>query len=203
MKPPFLDSAIIGELRGYQQREEKPHLGEVRRAVGCSKPEFDEAIQRLRFSGKLHWERYELSPSMLLSPAAKEPPKADGAARGAGSARRGEPLGTYTPSLPGPSTRRHGSWAIRHSDDAVGRMIELHGDGLSGGAIGKRLGLSRNAVIGKINRIRLAMRAAGIKLAEVADHLAEGGDVEAFNGAEPLGNFALAEIRRGLGRQAC
>ncbi len=203
MKPPFLDTAIVNELRACQQRAEKPHLGDIRRLVGCSKPEFDEAIQRLRFTGKLHWERYELSPSMILSPSDGMPPQADGATRGAGNARREEAEVRPAPPLPGPSYRPRGAWAKRtHSDDAVGRLIELHGDGLSGGAIGKHLGITRNSVIGKINRIRKAMEAAGIDLDDVAEWLAQGGGVEGFNGAEPLGDFALAEIRRGLGRQA-
>lgn len=84
--PKRIDAALVAELRKLADGE-KPHLGEIRRAVaeaagGCSTAELRASIARLRNRGKLHWERIELAPSMLLqeteAPAGEASPEKPG-----------------------------------------------------------------------------------------------------------------------------
>uniref|UniRef100_UPI0025F3CA20 GcrA family cell cycle regulator n=1 Tax=uncultured Caulobacter sp. TaxID=158749 RepID=UPI0025F3CA20 len=52
------------------------------------------------------------------------------------------------------------------SEDRVERLKALWADGLSASQVAKQLGgVTRNAVIGKIHRLGLAGRAAGVRIA--------------------------------------
>ncbi len=64
-------SALVAQLRALQPGA-KPHLGQIRRAIAeetgaCSGDDLRAAIDRLRMQGKMHWQRLELSPSMLIN----------------------------------------------------------------------------------------------------------------------------------------
>jgi len=62
----------------------------------------------------------------------------------------------------------------------VSAMIELWGDGQTAAAIDQRIGMTRNAVLGKINRLRLKMGArqvtldAATRFRTAADDIAKG-----------------------------
>lgn len=62
MKPPFLDTAII---KAMQRRPDASRV-EIRDEVGCTNDDMRAAIERLRWAGKLHWERFELAPSLRV-----------------------------------------------------------------------------------------------------------------------------------------
>lgn len=49
------------------------------------------------------------------------------------------------------------------SPDQVAELTRLWGEGLTGGEIGKRLGISKNAVVGKVHRLHLPSRPSPIK----------------------------------------
>lgn len=80
MKRPLQDAirkAVVALLRERADRA-APTIEELRIAAAavldaklCGS-DLRRAVQALRFAGKLHWERLELSPSMLLEPSADE-----------------------------------------------------------------------------------------------------------------------------------
>lgn len=85
----------------------------------------------------------------------------------------------------------------------VKAMCGYWGDGMSAARVADYLGsTTRNAVIGKVGRLRDKLAASGLTISIVAQALSEGVKETVFDGEEPLGSFALAEIRRALGGQA-
>lgn len=61
-------AALVEALRALPAGA-KPHLGEIRREIAlelgdCTPDDIKSAIQSLRYQGKLHWSRLELSPSV-------------------------------------------------------------------------------------------------------------------------------------------
>lgn len=65
-----IEQALVRQLR-WLPPGMKPHTGDIRRAIAaevgsCSQVDLRGAIERLRYQGKLHWSRLELSASMLL-----------------------------------------------------------------------------------------------------------------------------------------
>ena len=65
MKAALTEAGIIAALQSVPAGA-KPHLGDIRRAIGCTLPELRACIQSMRLKGKLHWERLELAGSLLL-----------------------------------------------------------------------------------------------------------------------------------------
>lgn len=63
MSPRAIADGLVAELRKVPVGG-KPHMGEIRRAIGCSQAELGWAVQALRMQGKLAWDRLELRPSM-------------------------------------------------------------------------------------------------------------------------------------------
>lgn len=103
MKTPFLDTAIVKALR----RDATVKPSALRVELGCTTAQFDDAVQRLRWAGKLVFgRRFALSPSMLKdSPSAGPLPTPADDAKGAGNARREDQAVPCSagPTLPGPS----------------------------------------------------------------------------------------------------
>lgn len=83
------------------------------------------------------------------------------------------------------------------------RVCELHGDGLTGAGIATAIGVSRSAIMGRLHRLRLAFAKTGLTVDSIADALSLGFTVELLEGDQTFASYALAEMRRGLGRQAC
>lgn len=104
------------------------------------------------------------------------------------------------PPQPGPRIRT--DW----NQHLTSRLCELHGDGLSFAQVGERIGFSRNACIGRFNRLSLEAGRAGLTKDDVAESLSLGNDVDTIAncwGVEAGAVEArLAEIRRALGPQA-
>lgn len=93
----------------------------------------------------------------------------------------------------------------------VDTLIRMWDKGATSTEIGEMLGVTRNAVTGKVKRLGLKPRLSPImprteKLDLFADHLAETGDVvkasHAMGIKPPQGAVMLTEIRKGLGWQA-
>jgi GcrA cell cycle regulator len=49
------------------------------------------------------------------------------------------------------------------NDDTIGRLRALWAEGLSTAEIGRRMGVSKNAVVGKAHRLNLAARPSPIR----------------------------------------
>jgi hypothetical protein len=62
--------ALVAELRKLAPGQGGDR-GALRAAIGCGAAELRCAIERLRFQGKLLWDRLELSPSQRAAPAAE------------------------------------------------------------------------------------------------------------------------------------
>lgn len=81
-----IEKALVRQLR-WLPPGMKPHTGDIRRAIAaevgsCSQADLRGAIERLRYQGKLHWSRLELSGSMMI----EDTKGASGTAREASSA---------------------------------------------------------------------------------------------------------------------
>lgn len=79
MSLPFLDTAIVKAMRA----DPNATASELRAAMGCTKQDFDAAVKRLRWAGKMPFGRkFALSPSMQSD---SQPPV--GNASGTGAAK--------------------------------------------------------------------------------------------------------------------
>jgi len=61
------------------------------------------------------------------------------------------------------------------NDEKIGKLRKLWSEGLTTGEIGKRLGVSKNAVVGKAHRLGLKGRPSPIKRPNAAAIAAAGG----------------------------
>lgn len=85
---PSVEQRLIEALRALPVGS-KPRQSALRSEIGCSTAELSACIQSMRFKGKLHWERLELSGSLLVE---AEYQGASGTARKAsGGSSSGEP----------------------------------------------------------------------------------------------------------------
>lgn len=112
--PNALDTAIIAAMQADANATQRA----VRKATGATEHYFSEAVKRLRYAGKIQWDRFALSPSMQaqqVSPAAVGlPPAAVEAKEGAGTARRDDRRKHAAgQTLPGPSNRPGDDLLIR------------------------------------------------------------------------------------------
>lgn len=64
MKAAAIDAGLVAQLRALAPGA-KPHMGEIRRAIGCSQAELADSVQRLRYRGMILFDRIALAPSML------------------------------------------------------------------------------------------------------------------------------------------
>ena len=69
-----------------------------------------------------------------------------------------------------------GGW----NDEKIGRLKKLWSEGLTTGEIGKRLGVSKNAVVGKAHRLGLKGRPSPIKRQDVKAPVAKKAETKIF-----------------------
>jgi hypothetical protein len=163
MSPPALDTAIIEAMRAHPELRQTA----IRRAVGAKEHAFKQAVQRLRFAGKIEWGSFALSPSMQQN---SNSPAAGQANGGAGIARRGKRAvpdrSTPDCALPGPSTIAD---QVKAEATAAGERRAL--------ATKISTGMTPLPAETLANRIRrISREAAQEELAEAADAEAEAQD---------------------------
>ncbi len=66
------------------------------------------------------------------------------------------------------------------NDETIGRLKKLWSEGLTTGEIGKRLGVSKNAVVGKAHRLGLKGRPSPIKRQDAKAPVAKKAEVRIF-----------------------
>ena len=85
------------------------------------------------------------------------------------------------------------------NDDAIARLRGLWDEGHSTAEIGRRMGVTKNAVVGKAHRLVLPARPSPIRRVADAGHVARRDQVKRTNGPTlPVAEAVAAELETGI-----